>query len=182
MNCKEWEERIALYAGGDVTPAETASVEKHMADCAQCRSFAAKLREQLSMLRAVHDEPIADAHFTALRTRVLSELNRVQPDWWRRRWIYAAGVAGIAILAILVAPRHRIEAPRPPQVAIQPAPEKASVADAAVNPAVRPLVRHTRPRRLVASRAPVGPPEPADPMVIKLMTNDPDVVIYWIGK
>ena len=37
MNCKDWEERIALQAGGDLTLEEAAAVDHHLADCAQCR-------------------------------------------------------------------------------------------------------------------------------------------------
>ena len=51
MNCLDWEERIALYAGGDLTGAEAAEVERHVADCAGCQVFWSGLRETLAELR-----------------------------------------------------------------------------------------------------------------------------------
>ncbi len=39
MRCEQWEERIALHAGGDVTGGDAAQVERHLAECAPCREF-----------------------------------------------------------------------------------------------------------------------------------------------
>ena len=181
MNCQEWEERVAHYAGGDLTGPETTAVEQHLMGCPECRKLAAELREQLGLLRDLHAEPIADAHLTALRMRVLSELSAARPAWWRHGWISIAAAAAIVMLAVFVAPRRRVETPKPAQIAVQRVPEALPAAPSENAPA-RPAVRHARPRRLVASRAPIGTAQTADPVVIKLMTNDPDVVIYWIGN
>jgi anti-sigma factor RsiW len=78
MNCVDWEERIALYAGGDLAPAEAQAVERHVAECAGCQMLLSGLRQSLALVREVHSEPVEAAHFAAVRARVLAELERVR--------------------------------------------------------------------------------------------------------
>ena len=54
MNCLDWEERIALHSGGDLTGAEADAVERHLADCAACQVFWSGLRQTLEELFMVH--------------------------------------------------------------------------------------------------------------------------------
>ena len=96
MRCREWEERIALWAGGDL---DDQAVERHLQECAECREFAAGLRESLDLLRGAHAEEIPAAAFTAVRARVLARLAR---PWWKRAWVYAAAAV------VLLAARHRM--------------------------------------------------------------------------
>lgn len=189
MNCVDWEERIALYAGGDLAPAETQAVEGHVAECAGCQVLLSGLRESLSLAREAHGEPVDAAHFAAVRARVLAEVENRPARRWRLGWMYAMAAAAMVLL-----------------VFAWPRPAKKSVAQAPV-PAAKfagsgrgPLVRDEPPghpahasRRALARRTPgpggpgrtrgSAPPTPdqqAEPMVVKLLTNDPDVVIYWI--
>ena len=82
MNCIAWEERVALYAGGD--PAE--GVEEHLAECADCRAFCAEIRESLAVLRDEHGTAIDGAHFTAVRAGVIGEIERGRRTWRRLAW------------------------------------------------------------------------------------------------
>jgi len=178
MNCNEWEERIALHASGDLSPDEAVPVERHLSACADCRGFIEELREDLRLLRLAHAQPIAEAHFTAVRARVLERLNVTRRPWWRGRWVY--GLAALAaVLAIVMATRSK-------QIPAGVAPDQASVAPVQAAPVQAPratpppaTVRRPRPSRLLASSA--SGLRHAEPMVVKLMTNDPDVVIYWIA-
>jgi anti-sigma factor RsiW len=166
MNCFDWEERIALYAGGDLAPAEVQAVERHVAECAGCRLLLSGLRESLSLVREAHIEGVDAAHFAAVRARVLAELERGPARRWRFGWVYALAAAAVVILVAMW--------PRPEQrmvVAMPPAPAAPAVARAVLPP------RHYR-RPVVKPVA--RPEEPAEPMVVKLLTNDPNVVIYWI--
>src|ERR1035438_4698100 len=74
MSCAIWEERVALFAGGDLGTAEAAGVERHLSQCAACNALAADLRVELDGLRQVHAEPLAAEHYAAVRGRVLAEL------------------------------------------------------------------------------------------------------------
>ena len=42
MSCAIWEERVALFAGGDLETGEAAAVERHLNQCAACSALAAK--------------------------------------------------------------------------------------------------------------------------------------------
>jgi len=186
MNCAEWEERIALYYGGDLPADETRAVEAHLADCAGCRLFAGGMKDALTVLQQAHADPLAGAHFAFVRARVLSRLAGERRG--RRRWAWMYGAAAMAAAALLLAaglwPRRpqRNAAPRiaPPVAAVsRPAPPEIHAA------AVR-IQRHPR-RHFAAAKAhvaPAGPAaQPAKPLVVKLVTDDPNVVIYWItGK
>jgi len=170
MNCGEWEERIALYAGGDLAPAEAQAVERHAAECAGCRRLLSGLRENLEWMRETHAETVEAAHFAAVRARVLAELERGRKLRWRYAWLGAIAAASIAALALFLAvwpgpegtPAMRLALPMPPAPA---APAVVKVARAPVAPA---RVAHTARQ--------------AETILVKLETDDPDVVIYWIAE
>lgn len=185
--CPEWQERVALHAGLDLTPAETYDVELHLAQCANCGYFAAQLRADLRALRDDHAKPIAPAHYTALRARVMERV-RVEQNavpWLRLTW---AAAFAAAALFLLVSPRPT---PRPPiakqQLATRPLVSSLdSSHDRAVprNPRLRRVASSRRRKKqppILVARV-VGPPAPSQnqPIVVKLLTNDPNIVIYWI--
>ncbi|MGA9626465.1 MAG: zf-HC2 domain-containing protein, partial [Bryobacteraceae bacterium] len=76
MNSSDWEERVALHAGGDLPPAEAAEVERHLRECAACQVLASGLKQSLALLKEAHNEPLAPAHFSAVRARVMAELEQ----------------------------------------------------------------------------------------------------------
>jgi len=166
MSCFEWEERIALYAGGDLPAAEAQAVERHVAECPGCQLLLSGLRASLSLVQEAHNEPVEPAHFAAVRARVLAEIERGSARSWRFGWLYAMAAAAVVLVAIWPRPERHLALPMPPGPS---APVIARVPERAALP---------RPRKVVARL--VKPPEPAEPMVVKLLTNDPDVVIYWI--
>ena len=183
MNCVDWEERIALYAGGDLAPAEAQAVERHVGECAGCQLLLSGLRESLRLVREVHGEPVEAAHFAAVRARVFAELERTPARRWRFAWGFAMAAAA-AVLLIAMWPRPERKTMTH---ALVPAPV---VSHGGAGPQVRggppgPVSGRARVGRKAPARGPTrttasAPPEPAEPMVVKLLTNDPDVVIYWI--
>jgi len=183
MNCSNWEERISLYAGGDLQPPETAEVDWHLADCECCRDFAAGLKESLQLMRSVHEEPVGEAHFAAVRARVMGELEGRTLPWWRNAWVYGFSAAALALFLILtLVPRRPVQRPiRAATVRERITPSTAVELPPAPAPLhrVHPVhaVRHQRPLPILPVSA---PPEPGPPAVVKMLTDDPDVVIYWI--
>jgi hypothetical protein len=178
MNCANWEERIALYMGGDLRAAESPEVERHLAECPGCQVFASGIRESLAVLREAHAEDVDELAFVAVRARVLSRLERGHAPLWRSAWVY--GLLAAALLLAMVwmrpaGPKPHIEAVRHqapvPQAVVTPIP---------VEPTPVRVVRAHRRRH----RRPIGPPliaaSPEKPLVVKLVTDDPNVVIYWI--
>ena len=101
MNCADWETRVALHAGGDLTGAKAVEVEQHLGECSACQLLWSGVRESLAELQAAHGELPAAAHFTAVRGRVMAELERSARPWRRLAWI--SGVAAVAALLLLLA-------------------------------------------------------------------------------
>ena len=176
MNCSDWEERIALHAGGDLPPAEAAEVERHLRECAGCQVLASELQQSLAWLKEEHDEPLPGAHFLAVRARVVAERENQRRPLWRRAWGY--GLAAVAVVALLV--MLALRPGRTPVVAVR---TNRSLTVAALSPpAVREPVVAPQPHRRVARRVVKREPAPQpEPLIVKLQTDDPNVVIYWIA-
>jgi hypothetical protein len=165
MNCADWETRVALHAGGDLTGAKAMEVEQHLGECSACQLLWSGVRESLAQLRAAHGEIPVAAHFTAVRGRVMAELERSARPWQRIAWI--SGVSALATLVLLLAFWRARAVPEAPRMLarIPPAPEVLKAA-AQVRPVLRQAVA-LGPRRA--------------PLTIKLQTTDPNIVIYWIA-
>ncbi|HTS28951.1 MAG TPA: zf-HC2 domain-containing protein [Bryobacteraceae bacterium] len=176
MNCKDWEERLALYAGGDLPPDQAAAVERHLGECPGCQLFSSGLKEAGQRLAEWHGEPLPAAHFAAVRARVLAELERQRRPFWRRGWAYGVAAAVMAALLVLLAVKPRPPVLQPPAVAIDRHPQPAAPEPAADRPAPQPIrpAATPIPRKRHAS-------QPGEQVLIRVVSNDPDVVIYWIA-
>jgi hypothetical protein len=117
------------------------------------------------------------AHFSTVRARVVAELAQERRGalWARRRaWSYGLAAVAVALLIML--------ALRPGRT-----PERRTLVVAASHPpvvAVRKPATPPRPSvaRRKASRAPAPQVVPdREPLIVKLQTDDPNVVIYWIA-
>ncbi len=194
MSCEAFEKLIALDAGGDLTPAETARLEAHLGTCAPCRELARSLGESQAGLRALAqagpDEAGLDEDAVARWRRGL--LARIEAEPRRRilgwRWAWAAAAA-MALVALVTVPRSGRTPSKPPVAqAVPPAsalpPRPAAVHTKPVAQAVPPAsARPPQPPAAIAHRLPLHPPAPApaaEPLLVKLETADPNVVIYWI--
>jgi anti-sigma factor RsiW len=175
MNCSDWEERIALHAGGDLPPAETANVERHLRECAGCQVLASGLQQSLALLKEVHDEPLAPAHFSAVRARVMAELEQKRRPLWAWAWSFGLAAATVALLVMLALRPGRTPEHRAPAVAVNHPPVVT-----ASEPVVPPPPHRRVRRRVVVP--PIVPDTPTpEPLIVKLQTDDPNVVIYWIA-
>lgn len=155
MNCPQWEERIAALE-------KDVEVERHLKQCVACRDFVREVERSLEVLKDAHLEEIAPAHFAAVRARVFARI-----DQTRRHWIWRLAFAAATLFAILYPAlmREREVVPPPP---VRPA----------AAPAPAPYVaRHVEKKRVVRRR--VERPQ-TEPLVVKMLTDDPNVVIYWI--
>ena len=175
MNCSDWEQRIALHAGGDLPPAETAEVERHLRECAGCQVLASGMKQSLAMLKEAHDEPLAPAHFSTVRARVMAELEQKRRPLWAWAWSFGLAAAAVALLVTLALRPGRTPERRAPVVAVNHPPVVVAHEPAVPSPPHRRVVR-----RVV--RPPIVPDTPdPEPLIVKLQTDDPNVVIYWIA-
>ena len=156
MNCADWQERVALHAGGD--PAE--GVEAHLAACARCAAFHAEMREALESLRGLRGEEIGAAHYTAVRARVMAELTGSRRRWRGLAWL--AGATAMAAAAMMTWPGKQAPVPEPPRMmATIPSAPLVAMEKRAVTVKVRTAKR--------------------EPITVRLQTSDPNIVIYWIA-
>jgi hypothetical protein len=165
MNCRECQERIMLDAAN-------AEVERHLETCAECREFRASLHEVLGLLEETHDQALGDSQLAPVRDRVRARIASERRSW---RPVWAGGAAAAAVFLMLwVGKRHErpaTEHERPIASALPIAPRPAAVPAAVPKPKLRARVHRVRK---------VPPPPPAEPLTVKLITDDPNVVIYWI--
>ena len=115
------------------------------------------------ILRTAHNEPIDAAHYTAVRARVLAEIEAQRSPWRRLAWL--SGVGAVAAALVLLMPAYRPTLPALPRVA---APGVAVQVAASLPP--------PPPKRLVQAKR-----TRHEPLTIKLQTTDPNIVIYWIA-
>jgi hypothetical protein len=133
-----------------------ASVEDHLRGCAACRAIEEELRANALALSSMRDDELPGVTMPKRRP--------VLP------WIAAAAAA---VLLALIAHQglqrqSRHTQPVPARVTVTAKPPVAS------EQAPRLLVRQRKPKR--ASRS--APLE--QPLLVKMLTPDPDVVVYWL--
>ena len=171
-HCAQWEADVALYAGGDPVDAE---VVRHISECAGCRRFAEEMTAEIERWKqpgAISEEAIEE-----LRRRVMAEIERPRG----RRFLFPAAIAAAIVLAaalgIRTLPRQE-SSPQP--VAALSRPQHGADSRPAASRLVSTPARqiHQAARR---TQRPV-PPNSTRASVIKLLTDDPDVVILLVNS
>jgi hypothetical protein len=117
--------------------------------------------EWKDVLRSAHNEPIDAAHYTAVRSRVIAEIERSHTPWRRLAWISGVAALMAAVLFMIALRRPDIAPPPLVAIAIPPPPESP-----------RPAPMRVRQRTAAVHH---------EPITIKLQTSDPNIVIYWIA-
>lgn len=134
--------------------------EEHLRVCPDCRAFAAELRENAAAFSAMRDESVGQ----------VANLRRLAKPARTPIWI-AAAAAAVLVLGFAALRPHK-----PAQV-IAPSPQVIASLPLAVPEISAPVpVQIQKPRRRVPERV----PEPQETMLVKMLTPDPEVVIYWI--
>ncbi|MBN9659043.1 MAG: hypothetical protein J0H49_12740 [Acidobacteria bacterium] len=129
-------------------------------------------------LRDLKDEELPLGAAEAVRARVLSEISKPsRRRWW---WWALAPVLATALVLVAVIPFDRKPLEPPPLIARAPAAPKLDVrppVPAWRQAAARP-VRH-QPKAEPAAPAQPVLTTPGETQFVKLITDDPDVVILW---
>src|SRR5260370_3002050 len=163
MNCSDWEQEIASEAA-------SADLEAHLKECDRCREFAREIEQNRAALLSFEIHPAA---LHAVRRRVLHQIEakKRRTTWWAWSAVATAACAAILFVSYVRSWKN----PAPPKVA-------PIVAQAA--PPANPAPRAHRPARhkfgpALAAHA-VRPAQKTEPLVIKMLTNDPNVIIIWL--
>jgi hypothetical protein len=156
MRCQECE---LLLADAEAD----ALVEGHLRGCAPCRALQEDLRANALALSALRDDELPRVQTPERRSAVpRPAVPRHVP------WIAAAAAA---VLLALIA--HQASQPRPVVIATPRAQHVAAPAQLAPEPVPKLAVRHK------LKPAPRGAPL-KQPLLVKMLTPDPDVVVYWL--
>jgi len=206
MSCTRWHRRIALEVGGDLGAHHSRGLEKHLEGCAACRDLSEELRSQRQELLRLDRAAGDGVTLGSVRHAVLADLDARRGPVFHlpaggRRLAFAGAAAVVLIVAAIVL-RHGATTSQPmvaerrvPTVVSAPtaAPTHSPTAGAIVEtpravqpPAPLEPVDH-EPLRLARRDLPAPEPEsahslsaPTEPMTVKILTDDPEVVIYWI--
>ena len=177
MSRHKFEPLIALYVENDLAAAEAQAVESHLAACDACRKFAAEMRESQEALKALRTEFVDDAVLLQVRTEVLSAASHRQRVVAWPRYAIAAGL----VLAMMAGWLWQMR-PMEPKARLEPRPIAANVF-APLLPVVVPAPQartHTGVARVRRHRPQAAPVFKSEPLVVKMITDDPQVVIYWL--
>jgi hypothetical protein len=159
MTCEKYEPLIALYVERDLD--DTSCVQSHLTECAACRELLEDLKVSQTALKAWATEPIDPALLNAVRAGVLARTGAKRRLVWPLVAALAAGAAWLALWA-----------PAPSK----PAPSAQSPAKRVRVETVRALERPAAPIRRRKRKKAVK----TEPLVVKMLTSDPDVVIIWL--
>jgi hypothetical protein len=158
MTCRDCE---PLLAHGEFC----ADLKDHLEACPNCQTLAHDLHDNAEALRAMRDDPLVGVEQALACNGGFSR--RPRPSVW-----IGAAAASVLLLAFASLWRHQsapLHEPPPPQIA----------AALPVAPIVALSPTLARPRKARRSY-PVPAPAREEPMLVKMLTPDPDVVIYWI--
>ncbi|MBZ5537194.1 MAG: zf-HC2 domain-containing protein [Acidobacteriia bacterium] len=236
MNCKSFEQLIALYAGGDHPEQRTREIEEHLKECPSCRELVEQLKRGMITLNEFSCESVDPSTLQGIRNQVLSrissETTRAPLEWFRFspfwKWNYAlVAVLVVAILSVALfrlnlfkrshqematMTKKELALPSAPKVTPAPTPsgepEVQGTQRAGLNegPVPRPRSNHrvksggqterptqSRPGPIVSPSFEISQiipphiepfkiefPKKADPLVVKWVTQDPDIEIIWL--
>jgi anti-sigma factor RsiW len=189
MNCKHSENDLALYVEGDLPEAKVKEVDVHLLGCRNCRQVVDELSRSQSLFKSIRQETVGTAELADLRMRVMERVAVQRPKPFWGRWVYAlAGATFVVVLiaGVLAREGHRGETsvrvvrtvPLPPPVqAVVP------LAKGERQDLVKVNVRHRRRPEVIQRKVSAEPLEQLKPlksMMVKLQTDDPNIVIYWL--
>ena len=189
MKCAKVRRALSLYAGHDLDAGGTRKIAVHLAECENCRSIEANLRESRAWLESAPPPPMDESDFASIRRGVW---RRIETD--RRvagkdppragRLGLAGGLLAGALLAVFLFLRPRPEALQPVarEIAVSPAAalplEPSGTVESSPSPAPRNPTHslshaRVRPAMTGARRSVVK---------IEFQTANPDVRIIWLVK
>ena len=169
MNCRRYEEWLALEVGGDLPPEKAAELSSHLRGCGDCRRAGEELRASQAALRALHRSPVAEQRLDATRAAVLAALRTgsalsarrrwVVPPWLAPRWA-AAGLA-IALTVTMAFWNSRSADPDPQEKAAASQPARPSASRELREETEQPILPPGEERdaeRTVSVEQPAAPP------------------------
>ncbi len=169
MTCREYEPLIALYVEGDLNDRE---VERHLSECSDCRELLEDLQASQAALKEL--ATVDAAFLSAVRSGVLAKIEHRRRAAWPLAAAFA--VAAALIAAVLTVPRQPALISKAPNGGADPLVRGRPPGRPSVIAQAAPKPKRSRPGGRLRTRG-SAPPEP---LVVKMLTDDPDIVIIWL--
>jgi hypothetical protein len=139
------------------------NVDEHLAACAACRALSEEMRANAAAFESFADDPLP-----SVRYAVMSQVRSRSAAGQVLRWGWALAAAAILVVIFAVSRNGREETRPPVQVSHVEA----------------PIQNRDRQGADIASKQPAASPKRirkqlSQPVMVKMLTPDPDVVIYW---
>jgi hypothetical protein len=186
MTCQDFEKLIALDVESDLPKQNAGGLAEHLRTCPHCREFERKLQASQALLKELGQEAPDEAALREVRRGILSRLPseagpKAYPVW---QFALGAGLVTLLIFAAIIFMRPprtpvkrtmaRVQTPMATEATRRtPAPPPPS-------PARHPKkVRAVTARKSSASALRASAKRQPEPLMVKLFTDNPNVVIYW---
>ncbi len=188
MNCAGFEKLIALHVEGDLPERKGRAIAEHLKICEHCQEFAEKLKASQALLKSLAEESVDDAVLEELRERIVNRLGTATERLWFPVWRYAVG-AGLTALVLLAAitirhpSKDRVaDVPRVPsqQLATEAAGQAPTLARSSSARAMKGKRAVHRREHFQGSLKASTKPQQSVQLTVKLVTDDPNVVVYWL--
>jgi hypothetical protein len=108
MNCTQIREKLLAWQYGELSPAEQAEVESHLAACAACRQESSAWQEFRGKLGAFAG-PAVQVDLSGLYREAMQR-NERRVRRWRRSALAAAAVAAIVLIGVALKLEVRVDA------------------------------------------------------------------------
>lgn len=131
MNCKHVEPLLPLYVGSDLEEERSQLVAAHLHSCTECARLADEYAEASRLLQRYEPPFVSDEVYSGIRGRVLNEIERksYRPPWSsifsqflaqpRMRWITAALLLAVSVIALYLSRNRSHQMRNDPQVAVR---------------------------------------------------------------
>jgi len=198
MNCVRWQRLVALYVGDDLDRSRTAGVEQHLSTCPSCRDLEHDLRSDRLHLQDLDAAAAGGLELGSVRGAVMAKIvnRRKRSLMFSQPRLLSALAMVVVVIALALVMRQSTgpDAPRTvsrqspsPASGVPVVPEQRDIPLPQPTPDFVPPIPNSTDTRLTRAETSLSalstsspPPAPAEPMTIKILTDDPEVVIYWI--
>ncbi len=101
MNCNKTRQKLALYAGGDLSPADYKAVTAHLNSCGFCRAEAESYGSQRTLLSELASDkqktPVSPFFWQGIQKAILLEENKPKRHAQHHRTALVAAAAAVLI-------------------------------------------------------------------------------------
>lgn len=186
MKCLNFEKLIALDLEGDLPERKSKAVAEHLKACRSCQEFTEKLKASQTLLKSLAQESVDDGVLQEVRQTVLKSLPAGEVRHGLSGWRYALGAAVAAVMVLAaITPWHPWNG-RSADVTRATPKQTATEGGRQQTPTLAPRssVRATKGKSVLRRRKYVSSSltasERPQQLTIKLVTDDSNVVIYWL--